>query len=101
MTLLKNPSVYGFAKAFILLFLTVSAIVYGLKTGVMPGKGDASIESAAVFYWVKAGIYIAIACLLSIVTFSYVRDWVNSLFSRYGGNYNWPTFKAIVRGSKK
>jgi hypothetical protein len=100
-TLLKKPRAYGFAQAFVLLFLTVSAIVYGLETGVMPGKGSVSVERFPVFYWAKAGIYIAIACLVAIITFSYVQDWVHSLFSRYGGSYNWSTLKAIIRGSRK
>ena len=84
--------------SIVIAFLVTLVPILGLYAGLIPSRGlDGSIDSNPVKFY----LVVALWFFLSVICIFLAASRVHDLFLKYGGNYNWGTFKAILRDAKK
>jgi len=95
---MAKPLLDNLTFSVVIALLVIAAPLVGLMVGYMPSKGiDPTVENNPIKFYLVIMLWfgIALAAIFNVVIN------IQTLFSKYGGNYNWATFKAILRGSKK
>ena len=84
--------------SIVIALLVTLVPMLGLYTGLIPSKGiDGSIDSNLINFYLVFALWV----FLSVISIFLAALRVHDLFLKYGGNYNWPTVKAILRGTKR
>jgi uncharacterized membrane protein YraQ (UPF0718 family) len=78
-------------------FLVIVVPLAGLLTGYIPSRGiDPTLENNPIKFYLVLALWFGISLT---VAFNVVVK-IHNLFMKFGGNYNWATFKAVLRSNK-
>ena len=95
---MAKPLLDNLAVSVVIALFIIAVPLVGLMAGYMPSRGiNPTLENNPIKFYLIITLWlgIALAAIINVVIN------IRTLFSKYGGNYNWATFKAILRGSKK